>query len=342
MSLPVVFVSYSHKDEAETVRLCEYLEQFRGIEFELWSDKQIGPGDSWEQKIESSIEKAAVAVLVLSVDFLHSKFIEEFELPKIFDRYDRGELKIYPLVLKECEWAENERLRRLQVRPEGGAPVHPWANEARALNPVAREVARMIRGAAEPPMPAVVRRRWRVLAFSVLVVAVWAFAVRVTSPRSLPRIQVPPFSVLVRAPAYLTPDAEEVLSFTINNEDSVRSHAYEFHLKDDGSVPYYYGTGGSNLIRSGMLAAGLKETHDLKVLCSWPADKSYFSLGVSAGLSLAGQVEGTSFEKKQLPIKIAPLPRAVRFFSNWGLLALAAYFVIAWIPKAFPAKRTAS
>jgi hypothetical protein len=48
--------------------------QTRGVS-ETNSDKMIIPGDKWRKEIQSAIESAKIAILLISADFLASDFI---------------------------------------------------------------------------------------------------------------------------------------------------------------------------------------------------------------------------------------------------------------------------
>ena len=86
-----VFVSYSHKDK-------EWLEKFSAVlapdirngRVDYWDDRELQPGDPWYAKILNGIGTARVAVLLVSPNFLASRFIMEEELPRILAARDDG------------------------------------------------------------------------------------------------------------------------------------------------------------------------------------------------------------------------------------------------------------
>ncbi|MCZ7361108.1 MAG: toll/interleukin-1 receptor domain-containing protein, partial [Candidatus Methanoperedens sp.] len=84
MTQPSVFISYSHKDEIWKDRLVTHLgvlEQ-EGL-LDLWDDRRIGAGEDWEREIQKAMAKASVAVLLISADYLNSKFILGEEVPTL-------------------------------------------------------------------------------------------------------------------------------------------------------------------------------------------------------------------------------------------------------------------
>ena len=94
---PNVFISYSHKDEVWKDRVVAHL---RVLEMEgaldVWDDRRIGAGHDWRPEIEQAIERAEIAILIVSKNFLTSKFIREQELTKILAGRTEGRLRVIP------------------------------------------------------------------------------------------------------------------------------------------------------------------------------------------------------------------------------------------------------
>lgn len=78
-----VFISYSHQDEVWKDRL---VRQLRVLElegdFDLWDDRKIAAGDDWRSDIETAMDRARAAILLISADFLISGFIRGTEIPR--------------------------------------------------------------------------------------------------------------------------------------------------------------------------------------------------------------------------------------------------------------------
>jgi predicted nucleotide-binding protein len=102
-TMPKVFISYSHKDEAWKNRLQTQLTvlERQGL-LSVWEDRQIAGGDEWYPEIEQAIESAQVAILLISADFLGSKFILGKEVPPLLERRKKEGLRVIPLILKPC------------------------------------------------------------------------------------------------------------------------------------------------------------------------------------------------------------------------------------------------
>ena len=83
-AVPIVFVSYSHKDEPWRARLLPHLRALEtaGVALEVWDDRRIDAGDKWYPEILDAMTRAAAAVLLVSADYLASAFCIKEEVPE--------------------------------------------------------------------------------------------------------------------------------------------------------------------------------------------------------------------------------------------------------------------
>lgn len=122
--MPSVFISYSHKDEEWKDRLITHLgvlEQ-EGI-LDLWDDRRIEVGEDWKPEIEKAINQASIAILMISANFLTSKFILSEEVPKLLARREKEGVRVIPLIVKPCAWTQVKWLSKIQARPKDGKPL---------------------------------------------------------------------------------------------------------------------------------------------------------------------------------------------------------------------------
>lgn len=122
--MPKVFISYSHKDEDWKNRLQTQLSvlENQGL-LSIWDDRRIVGGDDWYPEIERAIESAQVAILLISADFLSSKFIQGKEVPPLLERRKKDGLRVIPLILRPCPWQVVEWLSKIQGRPIDNKPL---------------------------------------------------------------------------------------------------------------------------------------------------------------------------------------------------------------------------
>jgi hypothetical protein len=129
-----VFISYSHKDEKfkdELITILAGLNR-RGI-VDAWQDRQIGPGDEWYKSIQDAMDNCDLALLLISPDYLASRFIQEAEQPKLLQRREEMRLRVIPIIVRPCKWQSEPVLKDLQALPRDGKAVikFPKANGAR-------------------------------------------------------------------------------------------------------------------------------------------------------------------------------------------------------------------
>ncbi len=119
--MPKIFLSYSHKDEEWKDRLVAQLGvlQMQGL-LEIWEDRQIAAGEDWLPAITTALDSCHVAVLLISANFLTSKFILGAEVPRLLERRQNEGVRVIPLIIKPCAWQKVAWLKPIQARPKDG------------------------------------------------------------------------------------------------------------------------------------------------------------------------------------------------------------------------------
>ena len=84
--------------------LRKQLKLFENKGLDVWSDKNIKPGQEWPVEIDSYLNRARVAVLLVSANFLNSDFIREQELPRLLRAAQLGKVTILPVLISYCNW----------------------------------------------------------------------------------------------------------------------------------------------------------------------------------------------------------------------------------------------
>ncbi len=111
-----VFISYAHVDAEHLKRLQVHLSPVRRwTALDVWDDTRIAAGDDWREQIETELEQASAAILLISADFLASEFISENELPPLLIKAEREGTRIIPVILKPCLFTTHPELSKFQA-----------------------------------------------------------------------------------------------------------------------------------------------------------------------------------------------------------------------------------
>jgi len=92
-----------------------------------------------------------VAVLLVSADFLTSKFIRGKEIPDLLERRDKEGLRIFPVIIKPCAWKQVKWLKKMNLRPKDGGALSGGSDFEIDTNlvAIAEEIASIVLRTAE-------------------------------------------------------------------------------------------------------------------------------------------------------------------------------------------------
>ena len=157
MTKPTVFISYSHKDE----KWKDFLRSHVGVleqtgRITVWDDRQIDGGEEWYPEIVAAMESAAVAVCLISPDFLKSDFINKEEVPYLIKRRQSENMILLPVLVRPCLWEIVDWLSPIQMLPRDGKSISAdfRGNEDTPLKEVAKRIFEIVDNPAyQPPAP---------------------------------------------------------------------------------------------------------------------------------------------------------------------------------------------
>jgi small GTP-binding protein len=140
-----IFISYSRKDETFKDELVTMLAglQRRGI-VDAWQDRRIEAGDEWNKSIQDAMNDCDLALLLVSADYLASRFIQEEEQPKLLRRRQEMRLRVIPIIVRPCPWQSEPVLKELQALPKDGKAVITFSNATGDRDQVWTEIATVI------------------------------------------------------------------------------------------------------------------------------------------------------------------------------------------------------
>ena len=99
-----IFISYAHEDRDALKKIKAILEEYDGKgEIKYWDDSQLKAGEKWEEQIQDALDEARAGLLLVSPDFLKSKFIKMKELPDLLEGAEENGKKIFWIHLKKSK-----------------------------------------------------------------------------------------------------------------------------------------------------------------------------------------------------------------------------------------------
>ena len=112
----------------------------------LWDDTRLEAGKQWFPELERAIERADVAVLLVSKHFLASDFISDFELPTILRKSQADGMHVFWLPIGSC-MVHSTDLVHLQAAHDPQTPLNTLnqADRDLALMRICENICKVIR-----------------------------------------------------------------------------------------------------------------------------------------------------------------------------------------------------
>ncbi|MBE7381177.1 MAG: leucine-rich repeat domain-containing protein [Leptolyngbya sp. SIO1E4] len=123
-----LFYSYSHRDEVLRDQLDTHLKILeRQNLIQPWHDRRIDPGMDYATEIDDNLNQADIILLLVSADFISSKYCYEIELPQALQRHKSGEATVIPILLRPVDWQASV-LAKLNALPTNWQAVTQWGD----------------------------------------------------------------------------------------------------------------------------------------------------------------------------------------------------------------------
>lgn len=159
-----VFLSFAHKDEDHHRRLAEHLDQLvKDGNLDFWDDREIQPGQVWDEEIVRRLKAADLILLLVSEDFLASQYVRETEIPLTLELAAEGKATVVPVILEPCDW-QSHQLAKWQALPQPPTPISQWPSRDVAYAEVARGIralADSLKAEVAEQHLALRQKRWR-------------------------------------------------------------------------------------------------------------------------------------------------------------------------------------
>ena len=118
-----VVISYAREDKKGVDDLKKILVQFedKGL-IKCWHDEGIPLGAEWDPYIREQLMQADFVLLLMSHDFLASRYIHEVEMEIALARAEKKECIVIPILFRECAWKDS-RVAAYKAIPNDDSPI---------------------------------------------------------------------------------------------------------------------------------------------------------------------------------------------------------------------------
>lgn len=114
-----VFICYSHSD-AKYLQRTSLFGFLTGLEkegFRFWYDDVIRTSEDWDSSIKAKMEETDIAIVLVSQSFLNSRYCQDVEVARFIELREEEGMKIFPIILSDCDWEQHSWLKTTQVLP---------------------------------------------------------------------------------------------------------------------------------------------------------------------------------------------------------------------------------
>lgn len=130
---PVVFISYSHADEKLKDELVKHLSPLKRMGLiDTWHDRKIPAGEDIDKEVSKNLDKAQIILLLISVDFISSRYCYEIEMDRALEMNAQGKARVIPVIVRQCMWQHTPFSKLLAV-PTDGKAIKSWNDQDEAL-----------------------------------------------------------------------------------------------------------------------------------------------------------------------------------------------------------------
>ncbi|QQM32365.1 toll/interleukin-1 receptor domain-containing protein [Martelella lutilitoris] len=146
-----LFFSYSHADETFRDTLEKHLAAMKheGL-IDTWHDRRIPAGDELDTAIDENLEQADVILLLVSSDFIASRYCYDIEMKRALERHHERTSRVIPVILRHCDW-QNAPFAKLLAAPTDGKPIKSWADIDEAYTDVVGHIRRALAAMGASP-----------------------------------------------------------------------------------------------------------------------------------------------------------------------------------------------
>jgi ABC-type branched-subunit amino acid transport system substrate-binding protein/Flp pilus assembly protein TadD len=143
-----IFCSYAHKDQKLRDELEKHLVR---RDVWVWHDRDISVGTNWVTEIDANLESSDIVLLLISPDFMASRYCYEKEMMRALDRQKEESIFVIPVIMRPTFYGLDCPFSSLQASPHSPdapyplKPVSTWEHQDEAFVEIAKDIDKDIR-----------------------------------------------------------------------------------------------------------------------------------------------------------------------------------------------------
>jgi hypothetical protein len=145
-----VFYCYAREDKEFRDKLETHMAPLRRqYNLTTWSDREIRPGEDYEQTISARLSEADLVLLLISPYFIQSDYCYGKEMEQALARHRDGSCKVILILLRPTHW-EDTPFSHLQLLPTNARAVKRWRDRDDAFYDVVGGIKELLTGFTQP------------------------------------------------------------------------------------------------------------------------------------------------------------------------------------------------
>ena len=139
-----VFYSYAPQDKRLRDQLGKHLTLLKrqGLIAD-WNAQDIKPGQEWKKEINKNLQEADIIFLLVSANFIDSKYCDSPEVDIAMQRHEAQEAWVIPILIRSVDW-ETSSIGKLQALPYNLKPIDLWSNRDSAFARIAKDIRTLV------------------------------------------------------------------------------------------------------------------------------------------------------------------------------------------------------
>jgi hypothetical protein len=114
-----------------------------------WHDRKILAGDHIDHSIDHALDRARIVLIIVSADFLNSRYCQEIELDRALRMHSEGKCTVVPIIARPCDWY-SAPFGKLKAVPRDGKAISEWTNRDSAYLDIVKEIRALIESPLKP------------------------------------------------------------------------------------------------------------------------------------------------------------------------------------------------